>query len=126
MGISSRKGNRARRRIGWKLRSLHALWSAFFLLLAFHHDGGTQATAQIVGQFVKLGVAVDFDGLLGRVADHVAVVAPGKMVLQFDLGRVVEDTVQIVGQLVQKFSAFHWLPSPLAMSPFLPLPLSRR
>jgi hypothetical protein len=48
------------------------------------------------------------------------------MVLQFDLGRVVEDTVQIVGQLVQKFSAFHWLPSPLAMSPFLPLPLSRR
>jgi hypothetical protein len=36
------------------------------------------------------------------------------MVFQLHLGRFVDDAVQIVGQLVQKFRAFHWLPSPLS------------
>jgi len=36
-----------------------------------------------------------------------------------DLGRVVEDAIQIVSQLVQKLRAFHWLPSPLGASPVL-------
>jgi hypothetical protein len=67
------------------------------LLLALRHDGRSEAAAEVFRQFVKLGVAINLDGLLGRVANHVAVVAPGKMVLQFDLGFLVEDAVQIIG-----------------------------
>jgi hypothetical protein len=89
------------------------LRAAPFLLLAFGHDGGAEAAAEIVGQFVKLGVAVDFDGLLGGVADDIAVVAPGKVVLKLDFSFFVEDAVQVIGQLVEEFRAFHWLPSPL-------------
>ena len=92
----------------------NALGAASFLLLTFGHDGGTEPAAEVFGKFVKLGVTVDFDGLLGRVANHVAVVAPGKMVLQLDLGLFVEDAVQVIRQLVQELRAFHRLPSPLS------------
>jgi hypothetical protein len=78
----------------------HTLRSALFLLLALGHDGGTEAAAKIFGEFVELGIAVNLDGLLGCVAHYVAVVAPGKVVLQLNLGLLVEDAVQIVGQLV--------------------------
>jgi hypothetical protein len=40
--------------------------------------------------------------------------APGEMVLQFALGLLVEDTVQVIRQLLQKLSAFHRVPSPLS------------
>jgi hypothetical protein len=86
----------------------------FFMFLALCHDGGTEAGAQVFGEFVKLGVAVDLNSLLGCVANHVAVMAPGEMVLQFALGLLVEDPVQVVRQLLQKLSAFHWMPSPLS------------
>src|SRR5580700_6228191 len=97
---------------------LHAFGAAPLVLLAFGHDGRTQPRAQVVGQFVQLGVAIDLDRLLRGVAHHVAVVAPGKMILQLDFCRFVEHPVQIVCQLVQKFRAFHWLPSPLPFSRF--------
>ncbi len=84
------------------------------MLLTLGHDGGAEAGAQVFGEFVKLGVAVDLNSLLGCVANHVAVMAPGEMVLQFALGLLVEDTVQVVRQLLQKLSAFHWMPSPLS------------
>jgi hypothetical protein len=114
----------------WGLRvDLDALRAALFVLLAFDHDGGAEAGSEVFGEFVELGVAVDLDGLLGRVANHVAVVAPGKMVLQLGFGFLVEDAVQIPRQLLQKIRAFHWLPSPLTSpileSPFLPSPSSR-
>jgi hypothetical protein len=73
--------------------ALDALGAALFLLLTLGHDGGTQAAAEVIGQFVKLGVTINLDGLFGCVANHVAVVAPGKMVLQFDFGFLVEDAV---------------------------------
>lgn len=104
---------------------LHTLRTAFSLLLALRHDRGAQPAAEVFGKFVKLGVAVDLDGLLRGIADYVAVVAPGEMVFQFDFCFLVEDAVQVVGQLVQKLRAFHWLPSPLVTSDFLPSPLSR-
>ena len=83
-------------------------------MLAFGHDGGTESAAEVFGEFVKLGVAIDLNGLFGRVANYVAVVAPGKMVLQLDLCLFVEDAVQLICQLVQKLRAFHRLPSPLS------------
>src|SRR6202162_285198 len=95
-----------------------ALRAPPLVLREFGHNGGTEPGTQVFGQFVELRVAIDFDGFLRGVAHHVAVVAPGKMILQLDLGRFVEHPVQIVGQLVQKLRAFHWLPSPLLPSPF--------
>jgi hypothetical protein len=79
---------------------LDALRPAFLVLLALGHDGRAETPAKIFRQFVELGVAVDFDGFLGGVADHVAVVAPGKMVFELDFSLIVEDAVQIIGQLV--------------------------
>ena len=70
---------------------------SFFAGVTLGHDGGTEAVSKVVGEFVELGVAVDFDSLLGSVADYVTVVAPGKMVLQLNFGVFVEDSVQIVG-----------------------------
>src|SRR5271163_2971598 len=82
------------------------------MLLTFDHDGRSQPGTEVFGQFVKLRVAVDLDGLFRGVTDHIAVVAPGKMILQLDFRRFVENAVQIIGQLVQKFRTFHWAPSP--------------
>ncbi len=82
--------------------------------LALGDDGGTEPVAKVVGEFVELGVAVDLDGLLGGIADDVAVVTPGEVIFQFGLSPVVEYAVEVIGQLLQKFRAFHCLPSPLS------------
>jgi hypothetical protein len=97
-------------------RGLDALRAAFLLLHALGHDCGAEARAEVLRQFVELRVAVNLDGFLGCVADNVAVVAPRKMIFQLNLSFFVENAVQITGQLVKEFRAFHWLPSPLATS----------
>jgi hypothetical protein len=63
------------------ISSLNALRAALFVLLALGHNGGAKTAAEIIGQFVKLGVTVNLDGFLGGIADNIAVVAPGEMVL---------------------------------------------
>jgi hypothetical protein len=78
------------------------------------NNGGTEAGSEVVGKFVKLGVAIDFDGFFGGIANHKAVVAPRQMVFKLSLGTVVYDAVEIIGQLLQKLRAFHLLPSPLS------------
>ena len=80
--------------------SSHALRPASFLLLALGHDGGAEPAAEVFRKFVELRVAIDLDGLLGGVADYIAVMAPGKMILQLDFGLLVENAIQIIGQLV--------------------------
>ena len=95
-------------------KTLDALRATLLMLLALGHNCGTEAAAEIFGQFIELRVTINLNSLFGRVANHVAVVAPGEMVLQLDFGGFVEDAVQVVGQLVQKLRAFHWLPSPLS------------
>jgi hypothetical protein len=75
------------------IQLLNAFGPALLVLLALSHDGGTQPRAKIVGKFVKLGVAVNLNSLLGGIANHVAVVAPGEMVLQLDFCGFVEDAV---------------------------------
>src|SRR5215469_7448454 len=111
----------------------HALRSAAALLLALRHNCGTKSAAEVFRKFVELRIAIDLDGLLGCVAHHVAVVAPRKMIFQLGFGFLVEDAVQVTGQLAQEFRAFHRSPSPLSTSllltssplvpPFLPSPL---
>src|SRR5581483_540891 len=85
--VAKRKGYRRRygdsgmggTTMAWR-RGLHALRAALFLLLALGHDRRAQAAAEIVRQFIELGIAIDFDGFLGGVAHHVAVVAPGEVI----------------------------------------------
>jgi hypothetical protein len=36
---------------------------------------------EVFWKFVELGIAVDFNGLLGGIANNVAVVAPSKMLV---------------------------------------------
>jgi hypothetical protein len=72
---------------------LDVLRAAFFMLLAFGHDGGAEASAEVVGQFVKLGIAINLNGLLRSIANYVAVVAPGKMIFQLDFCGFVEHAV---------------------------------
>ena len=115
---------------------LNALRTALLVLKALGHDRRTEPAPKVFGQFVELRVAVDLDGLLGGIANDVAVVAPGKMIFQLDLCFFVENAVQIAGQLIEEFRTFHRSPSPLATSlsltspPFeslpRPLPCSRR
>src|SRR5205823_8347659 len=45
--------------------------------------------------------------------DDVAIVAPSQMFFQFSLGWDVNHAIKVIGQFVEKFRAFHWLPSPL-------------
>jgi hypothetical protein len=89
------------RKLGKQAKSgLYGLRGPLLVLLALFHDGATEAGAKVFGQLVKLGVAVNLNGFLGCVADHVAVVAPGKVVFQLHLGGFVDHAVQIIGQLV--------------------------
>jgi hypothetical protein len=70
---------------------------AGFFLLTLSHDGRSEAPAEVFRKFVELRIAIDFNGLLGGVADHVAVVAPSQVVFQFSAGAGVEDAVKVVG-----------------------------
>src|ERR1700726_884142 len=63
---------------------------------ALGDDCRSEPRAKVVRKFVEVGVAVNFDGHLGCVADHVAVVAPLKMVFQFGPCLSVHRVVKII------------------------------
>lgn len=67
-----------------------------FLAGALAHDGRVQAGTKIVGEFVELGVAVDFDGVLGGGDDNVAFVAPGQVLFKFSASALVNHAVKII------------------------------
>ena len=92
----------------------HLLRPDLFLRLALGDYRRPEAGAEVFRQFVELRIPVDLYGLLGGVTDNVAVVAPGKVIFEFGFGAVVEHAVEVVRQIVQKFRAFHCLPSPLS------------
>src|ERR1700720_1029848 len=64
---------------------------------AFSHDRRAESGPQIVGQLIELGVAIDFDGLFRRIANHIAVVAPSQVVVEFGLRSGVQHTIEVVG-----------------------------
>jgi hypothetical protein len=64
---------------------------------AFGHDGIAKPSTEIVGQGIQLGIAVNFDGFFGRVADHVAVVTPSQVIFQVRLGAIVNRAIEVVG-----------------------------
>lgn len=60
---------------------------------ALIHDGRPKFRSEIVGQLVKLRVAIDLDRFAGGIAHDVAVMAPRQMVIQFGLRLGVEHAV---------------------------------
>jgi hypothetical protein len=72
-------------------------YSDLLLVLALGHDCRSEATPKIVGQFVKLRVAVNLDGLLCCIANNEAVMAPLKMLFQLAPCTSINRFVQVVG-----------------------------
>ena len=69
-------------------------------MLALGDDGRTESGAKIVGKFDDLVVAIDLNGSLRGIADHVAVVAPLQMFFKLCLGAGIDDPIEIVGELL--------------------------
>jgi hypothetical protein len=65
--------------------------------LAFADDGCPQLGAQVVWKFVEMGLPVNLDGHLRGVANHVAVMAPLKMVFQFGFGLGIHRPIEVIG-----------------------------
>jgi len=65
--------------------------------LAFLHNGRPEPGSKVFWKFVKLRVAVDFDGLLGGIAYNIAVVAPSQMFFKFRFCGGVNHAVKVVG-----------------------------
>ena len=74
---------------------LNLFGPGFLARLTFGNDGTAKAGAKVFRQRIKLGVAINLDGLLGGVADHVAVMALSQVVFQFSFGAVVKDPIQV-------------------------------
>jgi hypothetical protein len=67
-----------------------------------------KAGSEGVWKLVNLIVAVNFDGFLGGIQHHVALVAPMKMLIKLGLQALCNLAVQVVGQLLKEVVAFHW------------------
>ena len=51
---------------------------------AFRHNGIVQAGPEAFWKLIKLIIAVNLDGFLGRIHDHVAFFAPMKVLIELD------------------------------------------
>ena len=67
---------------------------------AFRHNGIVEAASEALWQLIKLVIAVNLDGFLGRIHYHVAFVAPMQMFIQLDFQVLADPAVKIIGQLL--------------------------
>jgi hypothetical protein len=67
---------------------------------AFCHNGIMEATSEALWKLIKLIVAVNFNGLFGSVHDHMAFVAPMKVLIQLDFQVLADLAIKIIGQLL--------------------------
>ena len=74
-----------------------ALRARSFMCFALGEDRRPQTAAEIVGKFVQVGVSINLDGHLRRIANDVAVVAPLKVVFQFRPGLGVHRVIKVIG-----------------------------
>jgi hypothetical protein len=72
-------------------------YGGLFAGVAFGHDGGVEAFAELGGEFVEFVVAVDGDGLAGGVEDYLAVVAGGGVGAHFFEEFGADLAVEVVG-----------------------------
>ncbi|HLK51920.1 MAG TPA: hypothetical protein VKU42_00610 [Candidatus Angelobacter sp.] len=67
---------------------------------AFRHNGVVEAGSEALWKLIKLVIAVNLDGFLGRIHDHVAFFAPMKMLIELDFQVLADLAVKIIGQLL--------------------------
>jgi hypothetical protein len=67
---------------------------------AFCHNGIVEAASEALWELVKLVIAVNLDGFLGGIHDHVAFVTPMKVLIQLDFQVLGNLAVKIIGQLL--------------------------
>ena len=67
---------------------------------AFRHNGVVEAASEAFRKLVKLIIAVNLNGFLGRIHDHVAFFAPMEMLIQLDFQVLADLAVKIIGQLL--------------------------
>ncbi len=101
-----------RRHICYRKNVLARALSHLFRGLTFSDDGLVELLAKLFGEFVEPVVAIDLDGLLGCVQNHVAVAAPMQVLIQFFSYGDADVAVQVVRQLFQKVFAVHGWSSP--------------
>ena len=68
-------------------------------IAAFRHNGLVEAGSEAFGELVKFVIAVDFDGFLGGIHDHVAFAAPMKVFIELHFQVLADLAVQVIGQL---------------------------
>jgi hypothetical protein len=59
-----------------------------------------EAASEAFWEFVKLVIAVNFDGFLGGIHHDVAFVAPMEMLIQLDFEVLADLAVKVIGQLL--------------------------
>ena len=67
---------------------------------AFRHNRIVEAASEAFRELVKFIIAVNLDGFLGRIHDHVAFFAPMEMLIQLDFEVLADLAVKIIGQLL--------------------------
>jgi len=70
------------------------------MALALGYDGSMDPGAKFVRKFIEPRIPVDLDCALGSVTNHVAVMAPLQVFLEFSLGVRIHGVVEVVGQLL--------------------------
>jgi hypothetical protein len=71
-----------------------------FSVSALAHDGVVKAGPEGVGKLVNLVITIDLNGLLGRVEDHMAFVAPMQVLIKFSLEVLCDLAVQVIRQFL--------------------------
>ena len=79
------------------IRPLNLLGPSLLMRRALAHDGCLQPSSKIVGQLVEFLVAIDLNSLFRRIADHIAVVAPSKMILELGFRLRIDHAIKVVG-----------------------------
>jgi hypothetical protein len=59
-----------------------------------------EAGSEAFWQLIKLVIAINLDGFLGGIHDHVAFVAPMEMLVELDFQVLADLAVKIIGQLL--------------------------
>ena len=81
--------------------------AVFALVLTFANDGLMEFVADRFGKGINVVVAVDFDGFLGCIANHEAVMAPLEMLFQLRLKLDVNISVQVLVKFFKEVFALH-------------------
>ena len=71
-----------------------------FAATAFCHNGIVEAASEALWKLIKLIIAVNLDGFLGGIHDHVAFFAPMEVLVQLDFQVLADLAIKIIGQLL--------------------------